>query len=474
MITNRKTGLLAFLAIVLILALSACSQPDESGSSTAQVRVSGTAQSASGRSTASAEVVFASGSVCLAGEDITARLRPLQPGTAGGANDVEFGADIPVASGLVSYSVSPNRGFVFDEWKIPRSSRSELKGDYPDSWWAVLVEIQNAIASDSQTIYINPEYIRYIRPAFERGYYFDPQAQEDGDGSASRPFGRIDSLIDALKSQNSRQYDDDELTIKMRNGQAAALDLSSLGTGYYDDESEIELKLIGGYDEKWNLSGERTIIPSIVFPDNSAGSIEELEIELRNIGLKELDYSMLSRSDDDFEIGFRNCSAGILKNASGNVVNALVVEELDASSSNVVFVNSSAPYEADSEYYHSIVRNAGSYSVKGRNNIVLSDVTAAGGTDNLYLDSGSWKWDEYKTEDPNLVSRIITAVPLSEDFSLGAAQDDADDLLEEDIEGRQRYLSDDDDDRYDRSQRDPDYRDIRVSYGPYEYQFFDD
>ena len=128
MITNRKTGLLAFLAIVLILALSACSQPDGSGASTAKVRVTGTAaQSSAKQRAASDTVVFASGTVSLQGEDITSQLRPEQTDTPAGANDVEFHADIPVASEQVSYSVSPKPGFVFDEWKITRASRSELK-----------------------------------------------------------------------------------------------------------------------------------------------------------------------------------------------------------------------------------------------------------------------------------------------------------------------------------------------------------
>ena len=94
MITNRKTGLLAFLAIVLILALSACSQPDGSGASTAKVRVTGTAaQSSAKQRAASDTVVFASGTVSLQGEDITSQLRPEQTDTPAGANDVEFEAD---------------------------------------------------------------------------------------------------------------------------------------------------------------------------------------------------------------------------------------------------------------------------------------------------------------------------------------------------------------------------------------------
>ena len=102
------------------------------------------------------------------------------------------------------------------------------------------------------------------------------------------------------------------------------------------------------------------------------------------------------------------------------------------------------------------------------------------GTENLYLNV-SWTEGSYKTDDQELINQITTATPMSEEFPLPATSSrddddfDADDLLEEDIEGRERYLSDDDyDDDDDRSSRDLWYRNIRVSYGPYEYLYFDD
>ena len=375
-----------------------------------------------------------------------------------------------------------------------KSQQDRTGKKYPDRWWDVLFEIQKAIRDDSQTIYINPEYIEYIRPTFDRGYYLDPGAKEDGDGSAGSPFNKLDSIIAELGKDKGRYYDDDELTIKIRKGDVSgSFDLSGLSTYYTDD---IELKLIGGYDDEWNLSPEKTDISSITFPSLSGNNIEELEIELRNIELTELDYGKLPKSNDDFEIDFRNCFVGTLKNASGNIVNGLVVDKLE-NSSNAIFVNSSAPYESDNKYYHSIVRDAGTNDIKGQNNIVLAAAPSGAdgsgnGTDNLYLDPAGWNWNDYKTTDQNLISQIITARPMSEDPRLSSASQrddddfDVDDLLEEDIEGRERYLSDDDYDdndddhdddddyRFDRPSRDLRYRNIRVSYGPYEYQYFDD
>ena len=375
-----------------------------------------------------------------------------------------------------------------------KSQQDRTGKKYPDRWWDVLFEIQKAIRDDSQTIYINPEYIEYIRPTFDRGYYLDPGAKEDGDGSAGSPFNKLDSIIAELGKDKGRYYDDDELTIKIRKGDVSgSFDLSGLSTYYTDD---IELKLIGGYDDEWNLSPEKTDISSITFPSLSGNNIEELEIELRNIELTEFDYNKLPKSNDDFEIDFRNCSVGTLKNASEKIVNGLVVDKLE-NSSNAIFVNSSAPYESDNKYYHSIVRDAGTNDIKGQNNIVLAAAPSGAdgsgnGTDNLYLDPAGWNWNDYKTTDQNLISQIITARPMSEDPRLSSASQrddddfDVDDLLEEDIEGRERYLSDDDYDdndddhdddddyRFDRPSRDLRYRNIRVSYGPYEYQYFDD
>ncbi len=146
------------------------------------------------------------------------------------------------------------------------------------------------------------------------------------------------------------------------------------------------------------------------------------------------------------------------------------------------------------------MRDADSNIINGQNNIVLaaahSGVDGSGNeTANLYLDSKDWTEGSYKTDDQALINQITTAVPLSEDFPLLVTPSrddddfDADDLLEEDIEGRERYLSDDDYDdndddhddhdddddyRFDRASHDLRYRNITVSYGPYEYLFFDD
>ena len=494
--TNRNVFLLAFVAFVLSLILTSCAGAEHE--TTAEVRVVGTAAESASRSV-SASAEFASAEIIVDDRNITDDLKPESYSTSGSTNDVEFQADVPVLGRTVSYSVEPRPGFVFDEWEFDRDARSLIRNEHGQNWMNVMREIMVEIAGDPETIEINPDYIKYIRPTFDRGAYFDASSSTVSDenadiGTKANPISDIDELISFINKYSNGRFDDDELTIKIRSGNAGDFNLDSLEQkSYYKDESEIELKLIGGYDEDWNLSPEKTVISSITFPGLSGNNIEELEIELRNIELTELDYGKLPKSNDDFEIDFRNCSVDTLSNADGKIVNGLVVETLDGSSSNVVFINSSAPYEADSSYYHSIVRGADSNSITGQNNIVLAAAPADGsgsgdGTDNLYLEPTGW--NGYKTDNQELINQITTAVPLSEDFPLlvtPLSDDDdfdADDLLEEDIEGRERYLSDDDYDdndddhdddddyRFDRSSRDSGYRNIRVSYGPYEYQYF--
>lgn len=477
--TNRGI-LLAFLAIILI-GLTACSG---SGGDpvTAKVFVNGTAMSANTK--AVSDISFASASIIVGGDDITGQLEPVgtvDPATGeadqnstvqSGNNNVEFGAEVPVAGTTVPYEVQPRPGFVFDEWEImrwrlPNSDRRNL-----------IAEIKEAIAGDKQTIQIRPELIQYIRPEFDRGAYVDFEAKEGGDGSSGKPFDSISSAISFIK--NETRYDDDEFTLKIRGTSAQSIDLTSLssGLGYWDDDLEVELKILGGYDGDWNLSGDnRTEITSIKLPSINRGIEMEIELEFRNIEFNELNLSSIfgnsnARDDDDdeIEIDFRNCSVVTLTGASNRVVNGLVVEKLADGTTGVTFVNSDAPYGDGNTYYHSVIRDwtEGSGSIIGKNNIVVAEAPTAtqngGGSENYYNASFG---EDYK--DSSLEGLICTAAPLSEDSISGLD----DDILEEDIEGRERYLSDEEDGDDDDDDRPP-VRDIRVSYGPYEYKPIDD
>ena len=162
----------------------------------------------------------------------------------------------------------------------------------------------------------------------------------------------------------------------------------------------------------------------------------------------------------DVELDFRNCIVDTLTGASNQIVNGLVVKKLADNTSNVTFVNSDAPYGSGNIYYHSVIRGDSIGEITGKNNIVVAEAPTGtqngDGSDNYYnIDFGP----EYKKE--SLINEIYAATPLSEDIK---GLDD--DILEEDIEGRERYLLDDDD------------RPIgnirKVSYGPYEYIPIDD
>ena len=442
--TNRKAALLAFLALVLALTVVSCSDPGRE--TNAEVRVVGTAVSEA-RSVAS-DLQFGSGEVWLGGNDITSSLVPAEGSNAtDGQNNVEFVAEVPVIGETVTYRIVPRDGFVFDEWEIV--SRNEIRKVEGDNWWNVLNEIWQATRGDSETIEIRPEYIKYIRPSFDRGIYV-----KSGE-----------NIGEKLKEYYSKSwnYDDDELTIKLEEGEFV-LDLSEIKPVRGEDEFELELKIIGGYDpSSWNITN-RSTISEIKLPQ-SGGYIEEVELELefRNISFAELDYNAF-RTKDDFEIEFRNCSVETLKNARG-LINGLMVAAIEKAQTGrgLLIMNSVAPYVEGAMYYHSVVMNGDGKTVDGKNNIIVG---VSGDSDNYYV--ASWTENSYKTDDPELIDKLIQANPLSENLleSLEDHFDDMDDdFLEEDIEGRERFLLDDDE---------PWSRGIKVSYGPYEYQWFDD
>ena len=442
--TNRKAALLAFLALVLAFTVVSCSDPGHK--TNAEVRVVGTAVSEA-RSVAS-DLQFGSGEVWLGGNDITSSLVPAEGSNAtDGQNNVEFVAEVPVIGETVTYRIVPRDGFVFDEWEIV--SRNEIREVECDNWWNVLNEIWQATRGDSETIEIRPEYIKYIRPSFDRGIYV-----KSGE-----------NIGEKLKEYYSKSwnYDDDELTIKLEEGEFV-LDLSEIKPERGEDEIELELKIIGGYDpSSWNITN-RSTISEIKLPQ-SGGYIEEVELELefRNISFAELDYNAF-RTKDDFEIEFRNCSVETLKNARG-LINGLMVAAIEKAQTGrgLLIMNSVAPYVEGARYYHSVVMNGDGKTVYGKNNIIVG---GSGDSDNYYV--ASWNENSYKTDEPELIDKLIQANPLSENLLEGLEDhfdDMDDDFLEEDIEGRERFLIDDDK---------LGSRGIKVSYGPYEYQWFDD
>ena len=398
---------------------------------------------------------------------------------ANSPNDTLFGADVPVLGNTVSYSVEPRPGFVFDEWEFSRDARSRIRREHGQNWMNVMREIMMEIAGDPETIEINPDYIKYIRPTFDRGAYFDAEYDTDHNlpiGTKSNPISNTEDLATFITKYSDGRFDDDELTIKFTSSFVGSLDFSQIHSGtehrYWDDERELELKLIGGYDSKWNYSDDRTSVEGITLPD--LDKFEEIEIEFRNIAFTELDYSNLlgSYGEDDREFEFRNCSVGTLSNA-GRIINGLIIDEMSADSGNTTFINSVVQYDADDTYIHSIITDYENGEIKGVNNIVVYSadnvVEKQDDDSNYYISRAEYEksfvLNGYKTSDQSLIDNLTTAAALNED----AFDDDHswhgieidDDTIEEDIVGRERYLIDDDGHYWDTP---------TVSYGPYEYK----
>ena len=488
MSTNRKLVLLALMAIVLFLTLPSCDSSSP-GETNAEVRVIGSAESTTPKASgARAETMrFSSGNVIVAEKDITDQLVPEDPSTVtAGSNNVEFTATVPVIGETVTYSVTPKEHFVFDEWEI---DRERVKRENRSDWRRVIIEIKDAIEGDPETITIRPQLIKYIRPTFDRGYYIAPGA-ENGKGTKDQPFGSTEEVSEYAKL--FWFHDEIELTLKIQsNDEPLELDFSSFSQNSpfkSDDGMEIELKIIGGYGNNWNVGNSRTKVSSAFRLPSSIDSthIEEMEIEFRNIEFKNFDFSSLPGNSKDFddgdnEIEFRNCS---FTNLSGYmpVMNGMIIESFAVNSkpSNTIFANSVVPYVAGNTYYHCIITDWSEGDIiEGKNNIVISGEVQAPSDNNdknQYVRSyNSFKEHEFKTEDPQLIRDLTSATPISENvLEIAGGRDFDDDILEEDIEGNERFELDDDDyyDDYWFHQNGK----FKVSYGPYEYlhHWFDD
>lgn len=485
MSTNRKLVLLALMAIVLFLTLTSCDSGSP-GETNAEVRVIGSAGSTTPKASEArvSDIKFASGQVYVGGNNITNQLVPAEsnptPPTVG-SNNVEFTATVPVIGETVTYSVNPRKNFVFDEWEI---DRAKVKYENKSDWRRVIIEIKDAIEGDPETITIRPQLIKYIRPTFDRGYYINPGAT-NGDGTKENPFGSIGEV-----SKNIEQFwfkDEIELTLKVQTSDTEfELDFSSFTQNSpfnSDDDMEIELKIIGGYGSNWNVGNNRTNVSEFKLPSSiDSANIEEMEIEFRNIEFDNFNFSSLMENSKDFdgndnEIEFRNCS---FTNLSGYmpVMNGMIIKSFaeNPKPSNTIFANSVVPYVAGNTYYHCIITDWSEGEIKGQNNIVISGENKApenNNRKNQYVNS--LEEHEYKFESQKLLSELTTATPISEkELENAGDKDFDDDILEEDIEGNERFELDDDD-YYD------DYwfhqnGEIKVSYGPYEYlhHWFDD
>ena len=432
------------IAATLVLVLSACSADREE--TKALIKVRGAAGSSALRAITSDQ---SGGSSLMAAEvsvdhvDITDNLRP----TEGTGNDTVFTTEVVTTSPEIFYSVSPRPGFVFDEWEIDKDA---IRRDYGLSWRRVLKEIERAVDDDetkeeSQSIFIAPEYTKYIIPTFDHGFHVDVYATEEGDGSAKSPFNSFKNAMQAFASWN-----EDEITIKFRGentDRPIVIDMSGLTI----KENEIEMKILGGYGAGWEITDKATQISSVVFPSG----LEEVEIEFRGINFESLDLSDIA-SNDDYEIEFENCSAEKLILKNNTTVNAVKAKNLDGTG--IVFFNSVVPFEAGNTYYHSLITGwNGNDEIKGANNIVIHDGLDEGVAGNNFIITSN-RVDGYKITG-NLPEGISRAMALDEDHVAGSG--DKDDYLEEDIVGRDRNEYDDDRPEY-------------VSYGPYEYLEIDE
>lgn len=426
--TNRK-GLLKGLGIIsLILLCVGCSNGSSSQSSTATIKVKGTAgTNFSGSSKGSK--AFASGTVLINNVDITSTLKPTT-NTAAGQNNVEFRTEVEVETPTIELSVSGEAGYVFDEWEIDKASaKADLKKGH-----ITMTEYRKLKLTDAEekaeTISVDAKLASYYIATFDHGYYVDfTSTASENDGSKEKPFTSISALVSA--HPNASASEDDELTIKIANSSSTdSLDLTGLA-GYE------EVSVVGGFDSNWKIIGKSEFSSFAV-----SSGIEELEIE--NLSFSSLDIDSLS---GEAEINMENCQVINLLAAANAIIGNLIVT--GSVPSNTILVNCVAPFDATNTYYHSLLKNVPEgASIEGKNNLLTGTVTTPI-DDNLII-SVSDVENTYK------VKSSVTGISEAYSIDYTSLDERLEDFLEEDIEGRDRPEAEDGTPQH-------------VSFGPYEY-----
>lgn len=452
------------LAMLLALALILAGCSGNKGNSTAKVYVQGA-------STVARDIAgggFGAGDVYVNSEPITDQLEKSNETTdiSGSGSDQLFEATVENVPGIITLSVDPYPGFVFNEWKLNTwKIRNSNIG-----WDAYLDLLLTEAESHSENLTVSADNAQYYIATFERGFYIELGTDgSGGDGTKGSPYK---SFAEAIKNiPDNRYWDDDiELTFKVAGSDpdpSASLNLSDMAAirGPYRDDDEIEeLKIIGGYrSSDWEKTGRSEF--SIDFSEFRRGNIEEIEIS--SVALPSLDYDALRRSsgDDDEldDLEFSDVSVENLKVTSGVVAN-LVINNVNAdgsasiqSSENLTFVNCVLEnYVQNATYVHSMIKNGVTEELSGflnLNNIVLTGDAEEVKGYNLYLPSDT-EVNGYMLKQPTDV--VSTAKSIGDEIEIEHGDFELeidDDYLEEDIAGRERA----------------DEWHHPVSYGPYEY-----
>ena len=484
--TKKKLHLVLAIVLALLLALTSCT---DSANSRATVFVQGKGGSdvdaPPARSSGNGLV---SGDVLVNGTDITDQLVPsnenvTDPGTGSepgqpqdtgtpGSNDALFEAEIIDVPARITLSVEPREGFVFNEWRL---NNYKVRQDRL-SWHEYLDLLLTNDERYAESLNVDADKAKYYIATFERGYYINLEATEKGSGIKSSPFNSFTEAITALGTNGSiGRFDDEEITFKVSgSNDTQTLNLSDMAdiiqpSKWSDDDIELELRVLGGYNEKWEKVGQSKFnIDFSVLKDE--GAVEIDEVEIASVNMEELDYSTLGELETD-DLMLFNVSVDTVTLGNGGVIANLVIN--GTAPDNAVYVNCVVPEATSgSTYVHSMIKSIpDDVTIKGVNNIILS------GTGEPQVSTDGWNITlaqdtavkGYMLE--SLPDAVLTARVLDDDWLEEGDDDDNkgnpglnlnvdidDDYLEHDIAGRERR--DDDDGRW---------RKLTASFGPYEY-----
>ena len=467
---NYSAKIVLAISLALIVLLAGCSN-DSSTDNAARIYVQGAGGATAMRSLSAASAAggFASGDVEVNDDRITEQLKPSNDSTvdtgSSNANDTVYEAVIENVPTTITLSVEPKPGFVFNEWSfnIRRAVRDGL------DWHEIYSLMLTPSERYAESLTVRAENAKYYIATFERGYYIDLDANENGDGTKSNPYNTFDIKNTNIVKPGTRD-EDVEITFKVAGNfdgtsQNATLNLASMASLYGRNTEVEEIRILGGYERTngsdWVKSGRSHIS---LAADGGIREMEIEEIEISSVHIEELDYEVFRNTEaESDDIEFFDVSVGKISKAPEIIAN-LVIESTDGLSGKV-FVNSVVDkVSPSSQYIHSLIKSVEpGTEIDGFNNIVLSDTHSGKYEDNNYYLPADTEVIGYVLNG-EINSDLLTAEVYSErefEYATGL-DDDVLEILENDIAGRERSYDEDDDGRWSLSSR-------NTSYGPYEY-----
>ena len=338
------------IALAAMLVITGCAQDNPNTVSTKTITVKGSAivKSAGTRAVEAGNTAeFASGKFVVNGENVAGKLTPTVEGqklvdaapVGTKVNNVEFEVTVE-ASKTTKLEAAPEFGYIFDEWDIKKDCPADLEDEIED-----YLESKNL--EKNPVIEIPTEYVEWLAPEYDNGYYVTFVAKEEGD-----KITRTLEELEAILTNTEKKFEEDELTLIIKG-----------------DATEENIKALNAVIEKAACIEELKIISNGTELTTEVMDVTFEEIEYKGFKFtKDLTINFKAKAavpaDDDeedapeYEVEFKNCS---FQNVTVNVEKDIVAEEIEIEFKNCTMKNLTLNNESAIEVEGELDGKASSY-----------------------------------------------------------------------------------------------------------------